>query len=149
MNLPMKSHRPTKNLTEKQSKLLELYFNKPSGDLLEMGQEAGYKVNCRAQVLQIMEGLRDEINERIRTFLAIHGFEAAQELVGLMRDPSTPGAHIKRQVINDIFDRADMVKRNQIDVNHEGEVQHVFILPPKDIVDIEDIEYEVIHRDAE
>lgn len=139
----------TRELTPKQDAVLTLLLDRPADDIVSICKEAGYAVQNRGQALKVLHSLQGEISERFEAYLMLHGMEAMQELIGLMRDPSQPGAALKKQAIDGILDRFGLIKKNTMEVNHQGEVNHnVFIIPEKEILDLNAVEYEVSYKDT-
>ena len=136
MTLPTTNKR---NLTEKQEKFLSNLIE-TKGDLKLSAELAGYAGNH----YQVINSLKQEIVELASTVLAREAPKAAFKLVEVMdSDVAMPQANVKLQAAQTILDRVGVSKteRLQVDQNVNG---GIFILPEKQVIDIEQEEYEDI-----
>ena len=136
MTLPTTNKR---NLTEKQEKFLSNLIE-TKGDLKLSAELAGYAGNH----YQVINSLKQEIVELASTVLAREAPKAAFKLVEVMdSDVAMPQANVKLQAAQTILDRVGVSKteRLQVDQNVNG---GIFILPEKQVIDIEQEDYEDI-----
>ena len=136
MTLPTTNKR---TLTEKQEKFLSNLIE-TKGDLKLSAELAGYAGNH----YQVINSLKQEIVELASTVLAREAPKAAFKLVEVMdSDVAMPQANVKLQAAQTILDRVGVSKteRLQVDQNVNG---GIFILPEKQVIDIEQEDYEDI-----
>lgn len=114
-------------LTEKQQLFLDaLFSDKCKGDPVKAKKEAGYSDNFPTK--DILRSLKDEIMEAAVEHLHHIAPKAVMGLVGVLDNPSTPGAKETIAAAKELLDRAGIVKTEKVDVNVGG---GVLLLPPK------------------
>lgn len=117
-----------RQLTEKQEKFLDALFGEAEGNVARAYEIAGYAGTAYSQLIA---SLKDEVIERCKTFLALHGPAAAMRLVGILGNDATgPGANLKLTAAQQILDRIGISKQEKVDVKVEAPTG-IFILPPK------------------
>tara|TARA_Y100001937_G_scaffold123006_1_gene185182 strand:- start:10161 stop:10568 length:408 start_codon:yes stop_codon:yes gene_type:complete len=124
-----------RNLTEKQQSFLNNLIE-TRGNLKLSAELAGYAGNH----YQVINSLKQEIVQLAETVLAREAPKAAFKLVEVMEsETAMPQANVKLQAAQTILDRVGVSKteRLQVDQNITG---GIFILPEKQIIDIEDYE---------
>ena len=77
----------------------------------------------------VVSSLKDEINERASTMLAMNAPKAAWGMVDVLDDPGAMGARNSIAAAAQILDRTGLIKKEQIEVKNTGGA--MFILPPK------------------
>ena len=79
----------------------------------------------------VARALKDEIIERTKEYLAVHGPKAAGIFIAALNDgPNVPGVKERLLAAREILDRSGVIKTEQITIDTPGTL---FILPPKDI----------------
>ena len=129
----------SRKLTDKQQLFLDNILA-TQGDLKLSAELAGYSGNH----YQVINSLKQEIVELASTVLAREAPKAAFKLVEVMdSDVAMPQANVKLQAAQTILDRVGVSKteRLQVDQNVNG---GIFILPEKQVIDIEQEDYEDI-----
>ncbi len=97
----------------------------------EAKRMAGYAKDY--PVDKIIKNIHQTMLDTFDRSLAIYIPEAMLGLVEIMRDPSIPGAKVKLQAIQDLLDRAGIVKKEKTEIQQAP--QHfMFVLPSKDII---------------
>lgn len=124
-----------RQLTPLQEQFLFHLFGEAQGDPKLAAEMAGYKGNNWQPVVN---ALADEITERAKKLLAVHGPQAVFATLGVMVDPLTPGAKEKLSAAEKIMDRAGLGKREALDVD-AGNAISIFALPEKRSVNPEDV----------
>lgn len=122
----------SKELSDKQSKFLEVLFKDADGDLEKAAEIAGY-TDPRASSYWLVKALRKEIAELAELYLAKYGPAAARALVETMRNPTDLANNVKINAATQILDRIGVVKQEQVTVNSDQPIG-VFILPAKEAV---------------
>lgn len=126
-----------RKLTEKQ----QLFLNnilETKGDLKLSAELAGYSGNH----YQVVKSLREEIVELASNVLAREAPKAAFKLVEVMTSADAmPQANVKLQAAQTVLDRVGLGKTERVDVNHNVQ-GGIFILPEKQIIDVEYAEAE-------
>ena len=136
MSLPINTK---KNLTEKQQSFLENLIE-TKGDLKLAAELAGYAGNH----YQVINSLKEEIVDLASTVLAREAPKAAFKLVEVMEsDTAVPQANVKLQAAQTILDRVGVSKTERLDINQNVN-GGIFILPEKQLIDIEKEDYEDI-----
>ncbi len=116
----------SKQLTEKQQKFLDCLIE-TSGNPKKAAELAGYSGNH----YQVVKALKNEIVDLATDVLAHSAPEAAFKLVDIMNtDRPIPQVANKLQAAQSILDRAGVVKKERVDINHNVG-GGVFILPAK------------------
>ena len=119
-----------RNLTEKQQKFLDVLFEEAKGDPVQAKKLAGYADGSSTKA--IIEGLKDEIFEATKTYMARLGPKAAVAYGSALVDPTQLGIKEKMVAAGQILDRAGVVKTEKVAVEASG---GLFILPPKESTD--------------
>ena len=78
-----------RNLTEKQSKFLEVLFEEAGGDVVLAKKLAGY--NPESSTTAIVESLKDEIFDATKTYMSRVGPKAAVAYASALDDPTQLG----------------------------------------------------------
>ena len=117
----------SRELTDKQTKFLEVLFEQAGGDVVRAKELAGYSENSPTS--EIIKGIKDEIMERTQLYMARNAPRAAMSLVDGMVDPTELGIRDKLNAAKDLLDRVGLAKteKMQIETNNG-----LMILPPKD-----------------
>ena len=132
VNTYLQENKKSKTLTEKQQKFLDSLIE-TNGNPKEAAKLAGYSGNH----YQIVKALKDEIIDLATDVLANSAPEAAFKLVDIMKtDRPIPQIGNKLQAAQSILDRVGVIKKERLEVNHNN-AGGVFILPAKNIIDIE------------
>jgi hypothetical protein len=116
-----------RELTEKQSKFLEVLFEQAHGDVVRAKELAGYSANSPTS--EIIKGLKDEIMERTQLYMARNAPRAAMSIVSGMVDPTELGLRDKLSAAKDLLDRVGLVKTEKVQVEATN---GLMILPPKE-----------------
>jgi hypothetical protein len=116
-----------RELTEKQSKFLEVLFEQAHGDVVRAKELAGYSENSPTS--EIIKGLKDEIMERTQLYMARNAPRAAMSIVSGMVDPTELGLRDKLSAAKDLLDRVGLVKTEKLQVEATN---GLMILPPKE-----------------
>jgi len=116
----------TRQLTDKQQKLLSVLFDEAGGDLNTAKKIAGYAES--SSVADIVKGLKDEILEATQLFMARNAPKAAMSMTGAMLDPTELGIKEKMVAAREILDRTGLVKTEKMQVEAAG---GVMLMPPK------------------
>ena len=116
----------SRKLTEKQ-KFLDVLFEEANGNLSYARTLAGYSNTYT--VASIVGGLKDEIIEATKTYMAQNAPAAAVAVVSGFTDPTQLGIKDKLNAAKDLLDRSGLIKAEKIQVHSTG---GVMILPPKD-----------------
>lgn len=115
-----------RNLTEKQTKFLEVLFEEALGDFVLAKKLAGYSENV--STTSIINSLKEEIATATKDYLVIHGAKAAASMVSVLTDPTQLGSKEKMAAAKDLLDRAGHKATDKIEVKTETPL---FILPEK------------------
>ena len=118
-------------LTDKQECFLEVLFDKDvKGDITKAAKKAGY-TSPDNNAWRIARALKDQIIERTKDFLAIHGPKAASVFIAALNDgPNAPGVKEKLLAAREVLDRSGIIKTEQITIDTPGTL---FLLPLKDL----------------
>ena len=131
---PIKNN--NKQLTKKQQKFLDCLIE-TSGNPKEAAELAGYSGNH----YQVVKSLKTEIIDLATDVLANSAPEAAFKLVDIMKtNKPIPQIGNKLQAAQSILDRVGVIKKERLDINHNMNNGGVFILPAKEIKEVEVIE---------
>ena len=112
-----------RELTEKQKAFLDALFSGASSPT-EAKRQAGYSE--ATQTTNILKGLEDEVVERTKAFLTLHGPKAAKAIISGIDDPTQLGLRDKITSAKDILDRIGVERTEKLSVD-----SGVFILPAK------------------
>ena len=117
-------------LTDMQEYFLNVLFDEDvRGDITKAAQKAGYN-SPDNNAWRIARALKDQIIERTKDYLAVHGPEAAAAFIAALKDgPLTPGIKERLLAAREILDRVGIVKTEQIAIDTPGTI---FYLPLKD-----------------
>lgn len=117
-----------RKLNEQQQTFLNALADpKNKGDLRKAMDEAGYNKNYSTR--DITKSLGEEILQVARDILSNNSAKAALGLVSVLDGDSGLAAREKIQAAEKILDRVGIVKKDQIEVTHNG--ASIFILPAK------------------
>jgi|TARA_B110000285_G_scaffold55338_1_gene63003 hypothetical protein len=116
----------TRQLTEKQQKFLDVYFEEAKGNPVEAKKLAGYSKSVTST--SVMAALQEEVKDLTYKFLAAGATRAAYSLVEVMTSPTALGNKEKLTASKDLLDRGGFVKTDKIEIKSDSPV---FILPPK------------------
>ena len=122
-----------KNLTEKQQTFINVLFGDARGDLYAAKQLAGYSPNT--VLSEITAGIKDEIIEATKNFMAHNAPKAAYAIISGIDDPTELGIRDKLNAAKDLLDRSGIIKSEKMQVESTG---GVFILPPKAVIEDDD-----------
>ena len=128
-----------RKLTEKQQLFLDNLIE-TKGNLKLSAELAGYSGNH----YQVLKSLKHEIVELASNVLAREAPSAAFKLVEVMSsNTALPQANVKLQAAQTILDRVGVSKTERLDINQNIN-GGIFILPEKQLIDIEQEDYEDI-----
>ena len=116
----------SRQLTEKQQKFLDVYFEEAKGNPVEAKKLAGYSKGVTST--SVMAALQEEVKDLTYKFLAAGATRAAYSLVEVMTSPTALGNKEKLTASKDLLDRGGFVKTDKIEIKSDSPV---FILPPK------------------
>lgn len=116
-----------KNLTPMQEAFLEFLYNEAQGDIRTAMNMAGYVKT--ASISNMVETLADEIVERSKKLIAANTAKATLKALGILNDPTALGNEKLLAVANSLWDRAGIVKKDQVEIS--GNAGGVFFLPRK------------------
>jgi hypothetical protein len=117
-----------KQLTEKQKIFLEALMSEEcKGSVRRAMDIAGYSETTSTN--GVVSSLKEEINDRAATMLAMNAPKAAWGMVDVLDDPGAMGARNSIAAAAQILDRTGLIKREQVEVKNTGGA--MFILPPK------------------
>jgi hypothetical protein len=122
-----------KELTEKQQAFISVLFGEARGDLYAAKKLAGYSSNT--QLSEITAGIKDEIIEATKNFMAHNAPKAAYAIIAGIDDPTELGIRDKLNAAKDLLDRSGIIKSEKMQVENTG---GVFILPPKAVIEDDD-----------
>jgi len=123
----------SKQLTEKQQAFISVLFGEARGDLYAAKKLAGYSSNT--QLSEITSGIKDEIIEATKNFMAHNAPKAAYAIISGIDDPTELGIRDKINAAKDLLDRSGIIKSEKMQVENTG---GVFILPPKAVIEDDD-----------
>jgi len=118
----------TRQLTEKQQKLLAVLFDEAQGDLVQAKKLAGYADTTT--VGDILPSIKEEVLEATQIYLARNAPKAAMSMVGALYDPTELGIRDKMAAAKELLDRTGLVKTEKMQVEAKG---GVMLMPPKQI----------------
>lgn len=116
-----------RQLTPRQQAFLDVLFEEAGGNVRTAMDMAGFAKSTKT--IDIAKALHQEIAELNRQYMALYGPEAISSLLSVLRDPTQPGANVRMNTAEKILDRAGVSKGEH--VKQEGQIQNIFILPPK------------------
>ena len=115
-----------KSLTEKQQRFLEVLFDQADGNVMVAKQLAGYSDNT--STTEVIRGLKDEINDATKEYLARVAPRAAFAMGSALDNPTELGIRDKMTAAKDLLDRTGHNKTDKMEVTAPS---GLFILPPK------------------
>tara|TARA_R110002012_G_scaffold310847_1_gene519450 strand:+ start:2402 stop:2776 length:375 start_codon:yes stop_codon:yes gene_type:complete len=115
-----------KSLTEKQQRFLEVLFDQADGNVMIAKQLAGYSDNT--STTEVIRGLKDEINDATKEYLARVAPRAAFAMGSALDNPTELGIRDKMTAAKDLLDRTGHNKTDKMEVTAPS---GLFILPPK------------------
>ena len=116
----------TRQLTEKQQKLLDVLFDEAGGNVTIAKKLAGY--SDTSSTADIVKGLKDEILEATQMWMARNAPRAAMSMTGALLEPTELGIKEKMTAAKEILDRVGLVKTEKMQVEATG---GVMLMPPK------------------
>ena len=117
----------TKVLNEKQQKFMAVLFDGANGDVVTAKKMAGYADTTATS--DVIKGLKDEIAEATKEYMARVAPKAAVAMGSALIDPTELGIRDKMTAARDLLDRAGFMKTEKINVESSG---GVFVLPAKE-----------------
>ena len=120
----------TRQLTDKQQKLLNVLFEEAGGDLVQAKKLAGYADT--SNTTEIVKGLKEEILEATQMYMARNAPKAAMAMTGALHDPTELGIRDKMVAAKELLDRTGLIKTEKVQVEASG---GVMLMPPKAIVE--------------
>lgn len=115
-----------KKLTQMQEKFLDALFGEAQGDPAKAKKIAGYSDSVSH--VAVIATVRDEVYERTKDYIALHGPKAAFALVSLVDNPTQLGAKEKLSTVKDLLDRAGFKSSDKVEVKTDSPI---FYLPEK------------------
>ncbi len=134
-------------LTDKQELFLDTLFGEGEGSLRKTAEICGIGITS---IYKMNKALQEEITERAKYYLALHGPKATQTLIDLMGNDkdvgaTAPGALIKLKAAQAVLDRIGIAKQDgSMNIKVDG-ANGIFILPAKKEITIDaikDVDYE-------
>ena len=122
----------TRQLTDKQQKLLNVLFEEAGGDLVQAKKLAGYADTSNTK--EIVKGLKEEILEATQMYMARNAPKAAMAMTGALHDPTELGIRDKMVAAKELLDRTGLIKTEKVQVEAAG---GVMLMPAKAPVDDE------------
>ena len=118
----------TRQLTEKQQKLLDVLFDEAGGDVATAKRLAGYAEGT--STTEIVRGLKQEILDATQEYMARNAPKAAVAITGGLYDPTELGIRDKMAAAKELLDRSGLIKTEKVQVEASG---GVMLMPPKEI----------------
>ena len=118
----------TRQLTEKQQKLLAVLFDEAGGDVAVAKRLAGYAEG--SSTTEIVKGLKQEILDATQEYMARNAPKAAVAITGGLYDPTELGIRDKMAAAKELLDRSGLIKTEKVQVETSG---GVMLMPPKEI----------------
>jgi hypothetical protein len=122
----------TRQLTEKQQKLLDVLFDEAGGDVATAKRLAGYAEG--SSTTEIVRGLKQEILDATQEYMARNAPKAAVAITGGLYDPTELGIRDKMAAAKELLDRSGLIKTEKVQVETSG---GVMLMPPKEKSDNE------------
>ena len=116
----------TRQLTDKQQKLLNVLFEEAGGDLVQAKKLAGYADT--SSTTEIVKGLKEEILEATQMYMARNAPKAAMAMTGALHDPTELGIRDKMVAAKELLDRTGLIKTEKVQVESSG---GVMLMPAK------------------
>lgn len=123
----------SKQLTAMQQKFLDVLFEDAQGDISKAKTLAGYARGTPST--DVIRGLKDEIVEATKLYMARNAPQAAIAVVSGIVDPTQLGIKEKLNAAKDLLDRSGIIKTERVQVHSSG---GVMILPPKEKLEEDD-----------
>ena len=123
----------TRQLSEKQQKLLAVLFDEAGGDIITAKKLAGY--SDATTTADVVKGLKEEILEATQMYMARNAPKAAMAMVGGLYDPTELGIRDKMSAAKELLDRTGLIKTEKVQVEAAG---GVMLMPAKAPVEDED-----------
>ena len=117
-----------RQLTDNQTKFLEVLFDEAGGNHTVAKRLAGYSENTPTK--SVRDSLKDEILSATTDYLAQIAPRAAVAMASALDDPTELGIRDKMAAAKDLLDRGGFGKVDRVDVSSSG--GGVFILPAKE-----------------
>ena len=117
----------TRQLTEKQQKLLAVLFDEAGGDVAVAKRLAGYAEG--SSTTEIVKGLKQEILDATQEYMARNAPRAAVAITSGLFDPTELGIRDKMAAAKELLDRSGLVKTEKMQVETSG---GVMLMPPKE-----------------
>ena len=117
----------TRQLTEKQQKLLAVLFDEAGGDVAVAKRLAGYAEG--SSTTEIVKGLKQEILDATQEYMARNAPKAAVAITGGLFDPTELGIRDKMAAAKELLDRSGLIKTEKVQVDTSG---GVMLMPPKE-----------------
>ena len=118
-------------LTLRQELFLEALVGEAKGDIRTAMTMAGYSTNTK--ISEVVRPLKDLIIDRTSELMAMNAAKATHGVIGVLDQPSLPGAKNILQAAREVLDRSGIVKKEQVEVTAPS--GGMFVLPPKRPVD--------------
>ena len=127
MNLLPQPRAKKRELTEKQTKFLDILFEN-GGQVTKAAVDAGYSEGSAGW---LRKNLADEIVERTKDVLSMNAFKAATRLVDTIDNPAPErGDDLRLKAAESLLNRVGV--RQAETINHNVTAMHgVVLLPPK------------------
>ena len=123
----------TRQLTDKQQKLLNVLFEEAGGDLVQAKKLAGYADT--SNTTEIVKGLKEEILEATQMYMARNAPKAAMAMTGALHDPTELGIRDKMVAAKELLVRTGLIKTEKVQVEAAG---GVMLMPAKAKVEDDD-----------
>ena len=123
----------TRQLTDKQQKLLNVLFEEAGGDLVQAKKLAGYADT--SNTTEIVKGLKEEILEATQMYMARNAPKAAMAMTGALYDTTELGFRDKMSAAKELLDRTGLIKTEKVQVEAAG---GVMLMPAKAPVESDD-----------
>ena len=117
----------TRQLTEKQQKLLDVLFDEAGGDVATAKRLAGYAEGT--STTEIVRGLKQQILDATQEYMARNAPKAAVAITGGLYDPTELGIRDKMAAAKELLDRSGLIKTEKVQVETSG---GVMLMPPKE-----------------
>lgn len=118
-------------LTEREEYFLDILFDKHRGNIRSAMDDAGYP--SMTPTRHVTTKLNAHIAEAAKAYLSANSAKASIELVGIINDPTTPGANTSLKAIKEVLDRSGIKEQESEDRTVE---KNVIILPAKATIEI-------------
>ena len=133
MNLLPQPRTKKRELTEKQTKFLDILFEN-GGQVTRAAVDAGYSEGSAGW---LRKNLADEIVERTKDVLSMNAFKAATRVVNTIDNPIPErGDDLRFRAAESLLNRVGLGKQETTNVNVQA-VHGIVLLPPKKGVTID------------